>query len=158
MPNENNGDEFPLQQTLKTLKKDIRSLKVKITKVSERLEKLELRAFHDQISRLDEEITATYGELDTVKHVLFIYSLTLVRDTATTILHRAGHVSAISPDWQNRQDLCFNAIHGYLLQAEERIRSSCVTLDDMERVMDEYIENINRALRTYGFPLLTRKG
>lgn len=132
-----------------SLKKEVRSLKTRLGKLTGRVNQLDLIGFQDQLSRLDERITRLSSDLTSVRQREFQIICTMLREIAGMNVHLMAHVPPFPPTWHQGSELCTRELQGYYLQAWERIKH-CNDAQEMEESLNAYWDQLNVALGRYG--------
>jgi hypothetical protein len=126
------------------LKKEIRSLKNRVGKMNGRIEQLELCAFQDQISRLDEHLSTL--DIDMVKIAVTTY---LCYITAA----QANAFNRLITD--NRQD---GSIQNCALQLASSYSAHCIkinhckTIQEFQQASSSFIKETNNTLKRFNYP------
>jgi hypothetical protein len=135
---------------IKEFKKEVRSLKTRLGRLTRRVDQLQLISFQGQLNGLDKQITKLSDELLQTRRQAFNLALTVVRDLANKHLHGTGHVPPFPPDWQQACEKCSIELQGYYLEALENVKH-CQDAEAMKAALNSFLDKVNRAFARRGF-------
>lgn len=140
-------------EDINALKKEVRSLKTRLGKLTTEVEHLEINGFQEQLERFNERVSSQEKSITSLKRNSFHHQFVLLARIAQDNIHEHGHSPIFPPMVKQSNELCSTEINGYYREVLERIKH-CNETEEMEKVFKSFSDLVNDTLRRHGIPTI----